>query len=170
MSERDFGIDASAFRAAADALAEAGFEREAGKAISGAIRRSANAVRRGARAELRPHRRTGRTAARINVRYAGSGLRLEATVRSGGKSANLLAGGTRAHEITPVSSRALAIHAPGRAGGVVGFATAIEHPGTAAVPFFADGIARVVPEINGYLATAGDELADGLAHAMRAHR
>ena len=46
MSERDIGIDASDFRQAADALEKAGFERQAGRTVAWAIRRSTNVVRR----------------------------------------------------------------------------------------------------------------------------
>jgi hypothetical protein len=166
--ERDAGIDASAFHDAAKALERAGFERQAGRTVAWALRRSGNVVRRHVRAELKRHRRTGRLAGNVRTRFSGVGLGFSARIWSGGPIAHLIAGGVQPHAIAVTDDkRAMTIRAPGRAGGVVGFAAAIQHPGFSGDPYFRRGVKAAAPEINAIVAKSAETMASELAYRMR---
>jgi hypothetical protein len=167
MSEREAGIDASAFRDAARALERAGFERQAGRTVAWALRRSANAVRRHVRAELKGHRRTGHLAGNVRTRFGGAGLDFSARVKSGGPVAHLIAGGVQPHAIGVEHKRAMTIRGSGRGAGIEGFATVVQHPGFRADPYFTRGVKASAHDINDIVQKSADTMARELAYRMR---
>jgi hypothetical protein len=163
-------IDAADFDHAARALEREGFGRQAGRTAGWAVRRAANAVRRTVRAAARPHRKTGRMSQRISVKVQGAGLDTTARVHAGGVAA-IIVRGSRPHDIAPVRSRALAMTTNGRAGGpLVGFATAIHHPGTRPDPFVQQGIEQAQPEVQRIIQEAGDTMRRELAYRIERRR
>lgn len=157
-------IDASDFERAADALERAGFDRVAGGHAAKAVRASINAARKGIRGRARRHRRTGKMASRIRTRFDGRGFAIVGQVRAGGAVAHLIAGGTAPHAIEPIQGRVLAL--AGRGGGIVGYARHVEHPGTAADPFVALGIADARPAMETAWQDAGEAMVAELAERM----
>jgi hypothetical protein len=166
-SEAELGVDGSAFRRAAAALEGEGFDRVAGRLVAPALRKGGNAVRRHVRARLKPHRRTGKLARNVRVETAGAGVRLAVTVRSAGPIAHLVAGGVRPHDEAVVHARAMTIKAPGRAGGVVAFASTVHHPGFAGDPYFEHGARDAAPEIQAIVQGSADDMARELADRIK---
>lgn len=158
-------IDASAFENAAKALERKGFERAAGRTVAWALRRSANVVRRQVRAAAKPHRKRGRLSSNVRTSFAGTGLDFSAKVRSTGPVAHLIAGGVRPHAIEP--GRVMAIHGAGKSGPIVGFATAVQHPGFRADPYFHRGVTAAGPEIKAIVDKSAETMRDELAFRMR---
>lgn len=163
-------IDARDFERAAAAMDQAGFDRVAGARAGQTIRKAANAVRRQVRATARPHRKTGRMASRISVRISGRGLDTEARVHAGGV-APIIVHGSKAHDLAPVNSRALAMSTSGQAGGpLIGFASAVHHPGTRPDPFVARGIEQAQPELQQVIDQAAGALLAELATRIEGRR
>lgn len=163
-------IDARQFAHAAEALEKRGFEALAGRHVAGALKKGGNAVRRNVRAKARPHRKTGRLNSNVRVELDGSGLELEVRIHAGGMVAPMIVGGTAPHEISPVRGRALALHAPGRAGGVVGFAAVVSHPGTRADPFFHNGVEASIHEVQDLVGQAAEAMARELVGRMEGRK
>lgn len=159
--ENAIGIDAEDFRRAAHALEREGFQRQAGRTTAYGLRRSANAIRRQVRARARTHRRTGRMAGHVRTRFYGSGLHFQAKVYAGGSVAGLVVRGTKPHAIS--SPKAMPITS-GKA--LVGFARAVEHPGTQGDPFFAKGVRAAAGEVNAILSGSADTMTRELKYRM----
>jgi hypothetical protein len=165
MSEQAYGIDASDFRAAIRATESGAFPKVASKPVHATMRALANAVRRHVRGRLKPHRRTGKMASNVRVRFRGYGLNAMAGVRAVGSGGNLIAGGVQPHRIEP--GRIMPLYeGRGRSAGITGFARAVEHPGFAADPFFDKGVQDAAPEINALLQGTVDAIAERMAAAM----
>lgn len=156
-----FTLDTDDFERAAKVLDEPMFRRITGRIIPGAIRKSANAVRKHVRAQIRPRRRTGRLASNVRIYHSGSGLAFQSKVRSTGPVAHLIAGGVKAHAIEP--GKVMPIHGPGRNPAVVGFATAVQHPGFRPDPYFARGVRESQRDIDAIIEQANDQTAEELA-------
>jgi hypothetical protein len=157
----EFDIAGNDFERAADALTAAHFEKVAGKIVAGALRADANLVRKNVRAELRPHRRTGKLRDKVKVKFNGFGLKTVAGVRSTGAQSNLIAGGVRPHAISPGKVMPL-----WRGGSISGFATAVQHPGFGADPFFSRAVRKSLAEIDRIGQEAIDQMARELASRM----
>lgn len=171
MSESQFGIDASAFRRAADALENNGFAKLAGPPVAMAIKQSAYAVRRNVRKELKPHKRTGRLHKDVRTKFQGAGLLFIAKVKSTGPVAHLIIGGVKPHTIGPPpfrrgSATVLPIHEGGSNGAVVAFSKVVEHRGFGGDPYFHRGVQRAAPEINELIRIAADAMCKELAKRM----
>lgn len=160
-----FEIDATPFGKASKAIA--GFETAANRALEAALRKAGQAVRKSVRAEAKPHRRTGKLSKGIRLWAKGRGRDATVTVKSTGPVAHLIVGGVKPHAITQPYKRGnatvMALHAPGKAGGVTGFAKTVEHPGFGADPYFKRGVDASRDEVNRILATQGDLMAKQLA-------
>jgi hypothetical protein len=147
-------IDSSEF----DRLA-ASLDDWTGEAIAhatpAALVRMADAAADGIRAKA--PRRTGATAAAVDVSASGSGddARAEITI---GRVGKILVHGTQPHEIGP-SSRALPI-AP------YGFASAVHHPGTTPDPFVARGLAAAGAAIDSIATDVAADVADAIAQRI----
>lgn len=165
MSDDTITIDADDFIRAAEALEGAGFDRQAGRIVASALRKSGNSVRRHVRERLKPHRQTGKLARAVRQDVRGYGMDTAVTVRSGGPVAHLVSGGVRAHDIDP--GRIMAMHGPGRAKPLIGFAQAVHHPGFRGDPYFAKGIRDAQGDIQGYLSDAADDLVGALMRRRR---
>ena len=169
-------IESDDFARAARAIDQSHFPRTAGRSIAPAMRQAVNLVRQRARAELRPHRKSGRMAGRIRVRVKGSGLATVASVKATGAGSNLIVGGVKPHRITGRSGGVMPLYGgKGKAlttrGGLAieGFARAVEHPGFPADPFFHRAIEGSSDDINRLLDAAGKQIAKDLATAMEGH-
>lgn len=173
-------IDDSEFRKAAAALSASSFRSLENRVVPPILRGAGNVVRKNVRAELAPHRRSGKTASHVTVRKAGSGLGTVVTVQAGGKTAHLLEGGTRAHDEV-AHGRAMTIRGAGAsnsavtgsskrirgAGAVSGFAGVVHHPATAAVPFFDRGVEKSGPEVQTLIDAGADQIVAALIAKMR---
>lgn len=170
MTARGFSVDATDFHKAAQALEKTNMERLAGRPISKALRASANALRRNARAELKGHRKTGRMRDHIRTRFRGRGLDMVAGVRSTGSPSNLIVGGAKAHPISSDKPMPMwegrGAWKGGKGAGITGFARAVEHPGFRADPFFARAIDKTEGTINDSVQQAADEMVAMLADAL----
>lgn len=156
-------IDHHDFARAAKALEHAGFQKTMGWHVRDVMRKSANLVRKNARAGLAPHRRRGRLASGVRTYFKGTGLDSTATIRSTGPIAHLISGGVKPHTIEPGHVMAM-VGREGKATGVVGFATVVQHPGFKADPYFSKAVRKSVPDINAFLRTAAIEM----VHELRA--
>jgi hypothetical protein len=168
-SEAQLGIDASDFRRAADTLTSSGLKRAAGKPVAKALRDSANAVRRSVRAELKPHRRTGKMISNVRTKYRGYGVDLIAGVRMTGVGSNLIVGGVRPHSIAPGKIMPM-FDGAGKGSGITGFATAVEHPGFPPDPVFARGVQKAAGAIQAAIDAAAATMAADLAGQMKGKR
>lgn len=168
MSARDYDVDMTAFKHAAHELERHEFQAAAGRTVAYALRRAANAIRRKVREALRGHRRTGRLASNVRVRYQGTGLAFESLVWSSGPIAHLIVGGVRPHRIEP--GKVMPIHASGRRGPVVAFAYAVESPGFPADPYFRKGVKAAAPEINAIFDKSAETMAAELAYRLSRRR
>lgn len=171
MTRASFTVDDRDFREAAKALEHAGFERQAGRTVAWAIRRSINVVRRNVRAELKPHSKSGKMRDRIRTRFSGLGMDFVGGMKSTGVASNLIVGGVQPHPIAagkvmPLWAGKGAFRA-GNGAGITGFASAVQHPGFAADPFVKRGIARSAPAINEILDTSAATMVRELAYRMR---
>jgi hypothetical protein len=166
MSEQGYGIDAEAFRKAAQALEKEGFDRAAGRTLAYGLRQSGNAIRRKVRAELRPHRRTGKMISNVRVKVVGWGMNQKVGVRATGSGSNLIAGGVRPHAITRDGGAMPIWAGKGKSAGITGFATAVQHPGFPGDPFFERGIHAAGPEVNAILQKSAETMAKELAYRM----
>lgn len=111
------------------------------------------------------HVRTGRMVDQVTERSTGSGIGTIVRVHAGGSIVPIIVGGSRAHDIAPVRSRALAIGS--RAGGSVrSFAARVHHPGTRADPFVADAGDQTADLADRELAIAGDAIAGRIADTI----
>lgn len=163
-------IDADDFIKASQALDHHGFDRIAGKRAGQAVRKAANVVRRSVRQAARSHRRTGKMAQRISVKVQGYGLDTEARVHAGGV-APIIVGGSRPHDLAPINSRALAMTSTGQPGGpLIGFATAVHHPGTRPDPFVARGIDEARADVQRTINEAAGAMLAELATRLEGRR
>lgn len=164
---KPYGIDASDFVDASKALERHGFERQAGITVAYAIKRSANAVRRNVRGELKRHRKSGRLSRAVIVKSRGTGLDIVTKVKSAGPIAHLVSGGVAPHDIDAEPGGVMVIRGPG-AGfrPTIGYATAVRHPGFQGDPYFARGVRKAAPEINAILQKSADTMARELAFRM----
>jgi hypothetical protein len=166
----EFTIDHHDFDQAARALEDANFKSLAGKAVSPAMRKSANLVRKNVRAALKPHNRTGKMRDRVKVRFAGFGLNTVAGVRTTGSGSNLVIGGVRPHHIPAGGGSGKVMPMWGgrkKEAGITGFATASEHPGFRGDPFFHRGVMASQAGIQQLVQGAADEMVRLLADAMK---
>lgn len=150
-------IDASELTAAAAILDAGSVGAAIDHAMDPAIAELGRDIQRNVRDAGRSHRRTGRMEAAVTVGSAGPGGGIEITA---GPPANLIVGGTRAHEIRAHG------HALRLDGASIPFAGVVHHPGTRADPFVARGIDRSGPDIADALDTAGAEIVHTLAAAL----
>jgi hypothetical protein len=155
-------IDDRELRAAAKALRQ--FADAAAPALEKAERGIGPVVADHVKAAARRHRKTGALERSITVQVRGRGARTEVSVHAGGASAHLVAGGVQRHQIRAMPGHALRFE---RAGGVLSFAAAVDHPGFAADPFFAEGVEASAAQIDKITAQAGDAIAGELATRMR---
>lgn len=170
--EREFGINADAFRNAAKALEKEGFDRAAGRTVAFGLRKAANAVRRGVRAEARRHRKTGKLNSGVRTYFKGIGLNFEARVKTTGPVAHLIVGGVTPHPIAGPpygrgNSQVMALHASGKAGALIGFAKVVQHPGFKADPYFHNGVKRAAGDINEAIKKSAETMTKELAYRMR---
>ena len=164
-------LDTSDFEKAAKALERSKFTSLAARSVSPAFRASVALVRNTARREIAGRRHTGKLRAGIRSRVRGRGLNMEASVKATGVGANLIVGGVREHRIAP--GRLMPLWAGrgafrrGAGSGITGFATAVQHPGFPADPFFRRAIDKSENAIQGYIQTAADSMVRDLAAAMK---
>ena len=157
---------------AAKALESGRFKATAGKPINVAVRNAANLVRREARAEARPHRKTGKMAGGIRVRITGRGLDTAGSIKATSGIANIIVGGARAHRIEPGpvmpmwGGKGKVLTTRGGSA-ITGFATVVQHPGVKADPFFHRAIEGSRGDIEGFLEAAGSAIVHDLAESMR---
>ena len=157
---------------AARALDKGEFKATAGKPINVAIRKASNLVRQRARAEARPHRKTGKMAGAIRVRITGRGLDTAGSIKATSGIANIIVGGAQPHRIAGHGIMPL-YGGKGRAlttrGGsaIEGFATVVQHPGVKADPFFHRAIEGTRPDIEAFLEAAGTAIVHDLAQHMK---
>jgi hypothetical protein len=160
------GYGMSDFDKAAKALESGNFRATAGKPINAAIRDAANLTRKNARAQARPHRKTGKMAGGIRVRITGRSLDTVGAVKATSGIANIIVGGARNHAITGRGIMPL-YQGKGRGLGITGFATAVQHPGVKADPFFHRAIEGTRPDIEAFLEAAGSAIVHDLAQHMK---
>jgi hypothetical protein len=163
-------IDSSEFDRAVRVL-EHEFDPIAAKVVSTALRQSGNVVRNSVRKEAAPHRRTGKMRGQVRMKMKGRGLRTTARVSAGGSAAGLVIRGVKPHPIAPGKvmplwgGRGRLTLTGGR--GIEGFATAVEHPGFDADPFFARGMMAAMPQVHTIIGQGAATLASDLARKLR---
>jgi hypothetical protein len=183
-------IDDSDFRKAAAALERHNFQAAEGGVIGPVLRDAGNIVRRHVRTELAPHRRSGKTASHVTVVRKGAGLNTTVTVKAGGRTAHLLEGGTKEHDISAGKGRgvlggtggALTIRGAGAsnstfsgfgnkairgAGQIVVLRGRVHHPGTRPDPFFEKGVAASRGDVQTRIDEGASKLVTTLAAKMR---
>lgn len=185
-------INADDFKYASVALQEKNFKGTAGQAVGPALRDSGNIVRRHVRAELAPHRRSGKTASHIESRVTGVGLSTVVTVKAASKTAHLLEGGTAAHEEVARggsggaqlggSGKVMTIRGGGASNGafagfgirairsegqIVALASRVHHPGSRADPFFERGVRDAAPEVQSRIDEAAVVMTATLDNRMK---
>ena len=164
-------LDTSDFDKAAKALETSNFTFLAARSVRPALRASVVLVQKLARSEIASRRRTGKLRAGVKYRIKGRGLNVEASVRSTRPGTNLSIGGVREHPIAP--GRLMPLWAGrgafrrGKGSGIIGFATAVQHPGYGPNPWFRRAIDKSEGAIQGYIQTAADSMVRDLATAMK---
>ena len=161
----DLRIESKDFERAGKALEHGHFSATVGKPMNGAIRKASNVVRNAVRAALGKHRVTGRMRGRVRVKVTGRGLDTVGKILTGAGT-NLIVGGVRPHEISPGSVMPLWA-GRGKGRGITGFATVVEHPGFPADPYVQRGFQAAIPDVNGILDAAGEDLVHAIAQSMR---
>ena len=157
---------------AARALESGRYKATAGKPINAAIRQASNLVRQRARAEARPHRKTGKMAGGIRVRITGRGLDTAGSIKATSGIANIIVAGAKPHGISghgvmPLyGGKGKVLTARGGAA-IEGFATVVQHPGVKADPFFHRAIEGTRSDIEAFLESAGTAIVQDLAQSMR---
>ena len=189
-------IDVSDFRRAAAAIEGTKFHNLGGTMVATVLREGGNAVRRHVRAELKPHRRSGKTASHVYAHRTGSGWVLVVRVGAGSRVGHVIEGGAKAHDIRSgyeskwgfkgnltggaSKTRALTIRgsrSPNSAYAGYGLRSAgadvmalrkvVHHPGMAGTHFFEHGIHEATPEVQTIFTKEAEAMTQILAARMR---
>lgn len=132
-----------------------------GPTLEAAVDDTAEAVADAVRGRARRHHVTGKLERFVRVIPENDGEHRRDIVHASGRVAHLITGGTRRHRIRARRGRALELEAAG--GSLLAFAASVDHPGTAADPFVAEGIADASNDITRTADLAAARLADNLA-------